>query len=84
MKLSNDSITVNQNTYYLFASNTGLYAVSGQNEDISHSEIQQNELVHDPRHMQGYTDQLKSYLLGKTKSFNFPLHITGTQFQQTV
>lgn len=84
MKLSYDFVTVNQKTYYLFASDHGLYYVSGENEDIKKNAIHQNEIVHDAMKMKQYIDQLKRYLLKETKSFDFPLHLSGTLFEQEV
>lgn len=81
MKLYYDFITVDNNTYHLFASPKGLYYVSGQNEDVTKNDIYQNEIILDKEIMKPYCEQLSLYLAKKLKTFSIPLDLNGTSFQ---
>lgn len=81
MKLYYDYLTVNNNKYHLFATDKGLYYVSGQNEDITKNDIYKNEIILSKEIMKPYTEELSAYLSKKLKTFSIQLHFSGTSFQ---
>lgn len=77
-------------SFYIAATDKGLCFVGSQNESIDELKVwfEKNrpkaELAEDSARMAAYADQLVEYLIGERKSFDLPVDIIGTEFQNAV
>jgi len=83
-------ITCENHFIYIAATNKGLCYVGSPNEGVNELNHWINKkqfiptLIEDKEKIKPYTMQLQDYLSGKRKSFDVPIDVKGTPFQEAV